>query len=86
MDFAYALNGYVYHTKYDNIDVIPPETLQHTGDNILATVKGLANAPELNDLQVSINNNNSLYLYEKLIPLIVFVFIGLCKQSKIDIL
>ncbi|XP_065086204.1 endoplasmic reticulum metallopeptidase 1-like [Ochlerotatus camptorhynchus] len=50
MDFAHATWGYLYHTGYDALDTIPLETLQHTGDNVLALVRGLANAPELDDI------------------------------------
>lgn len=49
MDFAYSTNGYVYHTKHDRQEIVPDGTLQHTGDNILALVRALANAEELND-------------------------------------
>lgn len=40
VDFAWSTNGYVYHTKYDTIDQVPLGTLQRTGDNILAFVRG----------------------------------------------
>lgn len=49
---AQFINGFVYHTKYDVIDVIPREALQNTGDNILSLVRGLANATELRDTEV----------------------------------
>ncbi|XP_069678437.1 endoplasmic reticulum metallopeptidase 1-like [Periplaneta americana] len=42
LDFAHAMNGYVYHTSYDNLDAIPTGTLQHTGDNLLALIKKIA--------------------------------------------
>lgn len=47
MDFAYSTNGYVYHTKHDTADRIPDGTLQHTGDNLVALVKALSKAYEL---------------------------------------
>ncbi|XP_026840670.1 endoplasmic reticulum metallopeptidase 1 isoform X1 [Drosophila persimilis] len=47
LDMAQVLNGYVYHTKYDRFNLIPRRTYQLTGDNILALVKALANAEEL---------------------------------------
>jgi hypothetical protein len=43
LDFAWAENGYVYHTKFDDVNQIPLGTLQRTGDNILALTLGLAN-------------------------------------------
>ncbi|XP_043072268.1 endoplasmic reticulum metallopeptidase 1 isoform X2 [Drosophila grimshawi] len=49
LDLAQCINGFVYHTKYDTIDVIPRESLQNTGDNILSLVRGLSNATELYD-------------------------------------
>jgi len=52
LDIAQCFNGFVYHTKYDTIDVIPRESLQNTGDNILSLVRGLANATELRDTEV----------------------------------
>ncbi|XP_055537804.1 endoplasmic reticulum metallopeptidase 1-like [Wyeomyia smithii] len=50
MDFAHSTWGYLYHTGYDALDTIPLETLQHTGDNVLSLVRGLANAHELADI------------------------------------
>ncbi|XP_062133875.1 endoplasmic reticulum metallopeptidase 1-like [Drosophila sulfurigaster albostrigata] len=50
LDMAQCFNGYVYHTVYDTIDVIPLESFQNTGDNILSLVRGLANATELYDI------------------------------------
>ncbi|XP_055690265.1 endoplasmic reticulum metallopeptidase 1-like isoform X2 [Lutzomyia longipalpis] len=41
VDFAWSSNGYVYHTKYDTVDQIPLGSLQRTGDNILALLRGL---------------------------------------------
>uniref|UniRef100_A0A182P9Y2 FXNA-like protease n=1 Tax=Anopheles epiroticus TaxID=199890 RepID=A0A182P9Y2_9DIPT len=51
MDFAHSTWGYLYHTKYDAYDTIPNTTLQHTGDNVLALTKALANAEELHDIR-----------------------------------
>lgn len=49
MDFAHKANGYVYHTKYDNLNYVPLGTLQHTGDNILAVIKKIVSSTELDD-------------------------------------
>ncbi|XP_064544316.1 endoplasmic reticulum metallopeptidase 1-like [Drosophila montana] len=57
LDMAQFINGYVYHTKYDVIDVIPREALQNTGDNILGLVRGLANATELRDTEAYKSGN-----------------------------
>ncbi|KAH8372492.1 hypothetical protein KR093_011712, partial [Drosophila rubida] len=51
LDMAQCINGFVYHTRYDTIDVIPRESLQNTGENLLGLVRGLANATELNDTE-----------------------------------
>ncbi|XP_034110822.1 endoplasmic reticulum metallopeptidase 1-like [Drosophila albomicans] len=51
LDMAQCINGFVYHTRYDTIDVIPRGSLQNTGNNILGLVRGLANATELNDTE-----------------------------------
>ncbi|XP_017462769.1 PREDICTED: endoplasmic reticulum metallopeptidase 1-like, partial [Rhagoletis zephyria] len=49
LDIAHFKNGYVYHTKFDSIDVIPRGTLQSTGDNILALARAFSNSTELKD-------------------------------------
>ncbi|XP_030558018.1 endoplasmic reticulum metallopeptidase 1 [Drosophila novamexicana] len=49
LDMAHALNGYVYHTTYDNFKNLARGTYQTTGDNVLALTWALANAPELDD-------------------------------------
>ncbi|XP_053674195.1 endoplasmic reticulum metallopeptidase 1-like [Anopheles nili] len=50
MDFAHSTWGYLYHTMYDAYDTIPNATLQHTGDNVLALTRALADAEELHDI------------------------------------
>ncbi|ALC42479.1 CG10051 [Drosophila busckii] len=49
LDMAHALNGYVYHTTYDNFKNLARGTYQTTGDNVLALTWALANAPELDN-------------------------------------
>lgn len=53
VDLAHVINGYRYHTKYDHIKFIPKSVLQHTGDNILALTKLIANSEELSNTEVS---------------------------------
>lgn len=53
VDMGQAINGFIYHTKYDRIDVIPRGSIQNTGDNLLSLVRNLANATELHDTEVS---------------------------------
>lgn len=54
VDFAHASNGYVYHTKYDHIDLIKLGTYQHSGDNLLAMLRDLGNSDEIADTAVGI--------------------------------
>ncbi|XP_061401284.1 endoplasmic reticulum metallopeptidase 1 [Musca vetustissima] len=49
LDMAHQYNGYVYHTRFDRPEILPRGSLQNTGDNVLALVKEIANAPELED-------------------------------------
>jgi len=55
-DIGLVCNGFVYHTKYDQYDIIPRASIQNTGDNLLALAKALANAPELADTTVRLLN------------------------------
>lgn len=41
VDFAWSSNGFVYHTEHDSIAQIPWGSLQRTGDNMLALIKGI---------------------------------------------
>lgn len=49
LDFAWSKNGYVYHTRFDNVDQIPLGALQRTGDNILALTQGIVFEDYLSD-------------------------------------
>ncbi|XP_020801014.1 endoplasmic reticulum metallopeptidase 1-like [Drosophila serrata] len=49
LDMAQTDNGYVYHTAFDTFDVVPGRSIQNTGDNILALVRGYTNASELSE-------------------------------------
>ncbi|XP_034475996.1 endoplasmic reticulum metallopeptidase 1-like [Drosophila innubila] len=51
LDMGQVINGYIYHTKYDTIDVIPRESLQNSGDNVLSLVRCLSNATELHNTE-----------------------------------
>ncbi|CAH0724102.1 unnamed protein product, partial [Brenthis ino] len=41
VDLAWSSNGYVYHTRLDTAERVPPAVLQRTGDNVLALARGL---------------------------------------------
>ncbi|XP_032306435.1 endoplasmic reticulum metallopeptidase 1 [Drosophila ananassae] len=49
LDMASVINGYVYHTQYDNYRNVERGTYQSTGENVLPLVWTLANAPELDN-------------------------------------
>ncbi|XP_032590409.1 endoplasmic reticulum metallopeptidase 1 isoform X2 [Drosophila grimshawi] len=49
LDMAYQYNGYVYHTRYDRAEIFPRGSFQNTGDNLLALVREISSAPELED-------------------------------------
>ncbi|KAH8371340.1 hypothetical protein KR093_007016, partial [Drosophila rubida] len=51
LDFGQAINGYIYHTKYDTIDVISRESVQNSGDNALSIIRALSNATELRNTE-----------------------------------
>lgn len=40
LDLAWSADGYVYHTRLDAPDRVPPAALQRTGDNVLALALG----------------------------------------------
>ncbi|CAG9796008.1 unnamed protein product [Diatraea saccharalis] len=40
LDLAWNADGYVYHTRLDAPDRVPPAAIQRTGDNVLALVNG----------------------------------------------
>lgn len=42
LDFAHYKNGYVYHTKYDNLNQVEPSVLQNTGDNLFELTKAIS--------------------------------------------
>ncbi|XP_075981699.1 endoplasmic reticulum metallopeptidase 1-like isoform X2 [Anticarsia gemmatalis] len=45
VDLAWSANGYVYHTRLDTAERVPPAALQRTGDNVLALALGLLEHP-----------------------------------------
>lgn len=74
MDFAHVFNGYRYHTKYDNIDYLPYEVLQHTGDNILSLTKEIANSEIL--INTKLHAKGSAVFYD----ILGFSFISYSKN------
>ncbi|EDV35715.1 uncharacterized protein Dana_GF12336 [Drosophila ananassae] len=49
LDMAQNINGFTYHTKYDGYEIIPADSVQSMGDNVLSLVRALSNATELRD-------------------------------------
>lgn len=47
LDFAYMENSAVYHTKNDNLGLLRPGSLQHSGDNMLPFLREVATSSEL---------------------------------------
>ena len=39
LDVAFVRNGYVYHTRFDDVDRIDPGSVQRAGENVLAVIK-----------------------------------------------
>nr|XP_014096897.2 endoplasmic reticulum metallopeptidase 1-like isoform X1 [Bactrocera oleae] len=61
LDLAHSYNGYVYHTKFDSVSIIPLGTLQTTGDNILAMARTFTNSTELKDPSRHANGRTVFY-------------------------
>ncbi|XP_043797337.1 endoplasmic reticulum metallopeptidase 1-like isoform X2 [Apis laboriosa] len=61
LDFAWATNGYVYHTKFDNIHQIPLGSLQRTGDNILALLQGIILDNYLSEIPFQDHTGNPVF-------------------------
>eukprot|EP00946_MAST-07B_sp_MAST-7B-sp1_P000422 g422.t1 len=49
LDMVFIKNGYVYHTAQDDLAHVTAGTLQHVGNNLLPTVRAMANSPYLVD-------------------------------------
>ena len=49
LDIAYMSNGYIYHTKWDDMAQIPAGCLQRGGDNILGLLRNLLNSSFVED-------------------------------------
>lgn len=41
LDMAFVKNGYVYHTKFDNVEHVTSGSIQHEGSNVLELLKSL---------------------------------------------
>lgn len=72
LDFAFTKNGYVYHTKYDNMDYIPDGSIQHAGDNLLGLILKILEAPEM-DHGTALNPKGKLNSYRS----VYYDFLGL---------
>nr|XP_012220395.1 PREDICTED: endoplasmic reticulum metallopeptidase 1-like isoform X1 [Linepithema humile]XP_012220396.1 PREDICTED: endoplasmic reticulum metallopeptidase 1-like isoform X2 [Linepithema humile] len=70
LDFAWSKNGYVYHTKFDNVDQIPLGALQRTGDNILALTQGIVFEDYLSDASMQ-ETRGSLVFFDFLGAIVI---------------
>lgn len=59
LDLAHYKNGYVYHTKHDDLDQVKPSVLQNTGENLLA----LARAMSAHNSTARNNGTRSKYVF-----------------------
>lgn len=68
LDLAHYKNGYVYHTKYDNLDQIGPSVLQNTGENLFALAKAMSthDAPK--------NRTRSKYVFFDVLGVYMFCY------------
>lgn len=64
MDFAHMIDGYRYHTKYDNMDYLSLPVLQRTGDNILSLTREMANSDELEQAALGQNKVGYSIFYD----------------------
>lgn len=51
---AGVYNGFVYHTEFDRYTVVSRDSLQHTGDNLLALVRSISRSVEMYDTEVGV--------------------------------
>ncbi|KAH8275870.1 hypothetical protein KR026_003391, partial [Drosophila bipectinata] len=51
LDMAGVYNGFVYHTEFDRYTVVSRDSLQHTGDNLLALVRSISRSVEMYDTE-----------------------------------
>ncbi|XP_051121220.1 uncharacterized protein LOC127244774 isoform X1 [Andrographis paniculata] len=66
LDFAFADNTAVYHTKNDKLSLLKPGSLQHLGENMLAFLFHSATSPSLpkgNDMESNIKSNQDTAIY-----------------------
>lgn len=64
MDFAHMVDGYRYHTKYDNMDYLSLPVLQRTGDNILSLAREMVNSDELEKASLGENKVGYSIFYD----------------------
>lgn len=68
VDLAHYKNGFVYHTKYDNLDQIKPSVLQNTGENLLEFAKAISSH------NVTKNNNSTKYIFFDVLGIYMFSY------------
>ncbi|KAL4575198.1 hypothetical protein LXL04_022040 [Taraxacum kok-saghyz] len=64
LDFAYADNTAVYHTKNDKLKLLKPGSLQHLGENMLAFLLHTAKSSQLSKNKVVTPNDDTAIYFD----------------------
>ncbi|EDV35716.2 uncharacterized protein Dana_GF12335 [Drosophila ananassae] len=51
LNLAQSINSFAYQTRLDNYNIIPSDSVQSIGDNVLSLVRALSNSKELQDIE-----------------------------------
>lgn len=70
LDLAHYKNGYVYHTKHDDLDRIGPSVLQNTGENLLQLTKAMS----AHDPMTSALRHKSKYVFFDVLGVYMFSY------------
>ncbi|XP_023764716.1 uncharacterized protein LOC111913228 [Lactuca sativa] len=82
LDFAYADNTAVYHTKNDKLKLLKPGSLQHLGENMLAFLLHTASSSQLTKMASNEKTQHDPAIYFDILGTYMVVF----KQSLANML
>ncbi|XP_076936281.1 uncharacterized protein LOC143603348 [Bidens hawaiensis] len=74
LDFAYADNTAVYHTKNDKLKLLKPGSLQHLGENMLAFLLHTAASSQLSKVKVNEKTDTDAAIYFDILGTYMIVF------------